>query len=418
MTPDDLNGSGPGDAAEIAAALAVVDDALASERVTAHEPLERELQELALALRADSPAARPEFASELARSVERGFERPAGAARPAGWRERLRLPRPSLAVAGAAASLVLALAIGLSLFAIRPGDPAEPPMTLDAPAGQAEEGLPAPSGGGLPGQTADGPRGQKTGGAEGQSGTDGDAGVASPPITVPPPPSDGGEALGERDRRVVRSAMMTLAAPADDLDEIAGEVADVAARHRGFVLRSSVTSGDAGTGGGSFELRVPVTDLDATLAELGDIADVRSQTQTEDDVTAPFTSIEDRLEAATAQREGLLRRLERAGTDAEEEAIRRRLGRATRRADAIRAELRTIERRTAFASVSVSLVEGEEDADSTTGAALDDALDSLLGAFNLAVRVLGFLVPIAIVAGLAWLSARALRQRRRESALG
>ena len=182
--------------------------------------------------------------------------------------------------------------------------------------------------------------------------------------------------------------------------------------------RSSVTSGERGVGAGSFELRVPVAELDATLAELGDLADVRSQTRSEDDVTAPFTSIEDRLEAVTAQREGLLRRLEEAQSDAEEQVLRRRLSRTTRRVDALRAELRTIERRTAFAAVSVSLTEAEKDEGSGTGAAIDDARDSLAGALGLAVRVLGVLLPIAIVAGLVWAAARALRRRQRESALG
>ncbi len=397
------NGNGP------ASALAAIDDALANDRVTAHDPGERELQELALAVRAEAPAPRREFAADLSRAVAEGFPdvRDGRLAR-AGDGLRARLPRisarrPRLPAIAAAASVALAAVVGVSIYTS--GDMEDrSATTLDAPSG-AE---PLSSGAG---DDAAAPSSRKLEGDE--AGTPGGA-----PIVVPPPPIDGGEALGERDRRVQRSASMTLAAPVDELDEVAAGVADVAERHRGFVLRSSVTSGESGVGAGSFELRVPVAELDTTLAELGDLAEVRSQTRSQDDVTAPFTSIEDRLKAATAQREGLLRRLEGASSSGAEESLRQRIGRVTRRAASLRAELRTIERRTAFAAVSVSLTEADDDDVGGTGAAIDDARDSLVGAFGLAVRVLGVLLPIALVAGLAWAASRTLRRRRREAALG
>ncbi|MBA2566833.1 MAG: hypothetical protein H0V08_03445, partial [Thermoleophilaceae bacterium] len=45
--------------------LVSIEEALAADRVTAAEPEERELQELALALRAESPAAADEFARRM-----------------------------------------------------------------------------------------------------------------------------------------------------------------------------------------------------------------------------------------------------------------------------------------------------------------------------------------------------------------
>lgn len=394
-----------GNAGGQGSALAAIDDALAGDRVTAREPAERELQELALAIRAEAPTPRPEFAAELERTVADGFPR-RGDGRAARLADRLRLSRPRLGAIAAAASVAVAVVAGVSIYTGGATDQRSA-TTLEAPSGQEPASPDA-------GDEALGTSSRKLGGDEMTA-----PGEAQ--VIVPPPPAGGGEALGERDRRVQRSASMTLAAPVDELDDVAAGVADVAERHRGFVLRSSVTSGDgdeSGVGSGSFELRVPVAELDPTLAELGDLAEVSSQTRTQEDVTAPFTSIEDRLRAATAQREGLLRRLEGAASDAEEQSLRRRIGSVTRRVSSLRAELRTIERRTAFAAVSVSLTEVEEDDAGGTGAAIDDARDSLVGALGLAVRVLGVLLPIALVAGLGWMAARALRRRRRESALG
>lgn len=400
--------------------LATVDDALAAGQVTVDDDAERELQELALTLAADSPPARPGFAADLSRRVDEGFPREdpgrlrrAASRLPAVPAPRLaRLSRPSLPVIGVAASALLALVVGISLLGSG-DDPAgvgdgssDTPMTLQAP----EESDPGAQGE-IGGESARPLAGKSDGAADSAGG--------APSVIVPPePPRGGGEALGERERRVQRAAAMTLGAPQEDLAELAAGIPDVVERRRGFVLRSSVTTGDEGVGGGTFDLRVPVTELDATLANLADLGQVQSQTQTEDDVTGAFVSTRDRLRAARADRRGLLRRLQRADSEIERRGIQRRLELAARRVNRVRGELQGLERRTGFAAVSVSLVEGDGGADGGTSDALDDALDSLLGAFNLALRVLGVVLPLAIVAALAWVCARTLRRRRRESALG
>ena len=65
--------------------LALIDAALAEDRVTSADPAERELQELALALRADSPEPRPAFADELGERVREGFPRTGPAQGVRGW---------------------------------------------------------------------------------------------------------------------------------------------------------------------------------------------------------------------------------------------------------------------------------------------------------------------------------------------
>src|SRR3954454_21071878 len=78
-----------------------IEAALAQGRASATDPRERELQELALALRADSAEPRPAFAAELDRRVAAGFPKP---------RRRFSLPSfwiPALA----AAAVLIALAV-------------------------------------------------------------------------------------------------------------------------------------------------------------------------------------------------------------------------------------------------------------------------------------------------------------------
>src|SRR3954471_15252940 len=86
--------------------LARIEAALADGRASADDPRERELQELALALRADSPEATPAFAAELDRRVAAGF--------PKSKRGRLALPSFWIPALAAASLLIVAVVVGVS----------------------------------------------------------------------------------------------------------------------------------------------------------------------------------------------------------------------------------------------------------------------------------------------------------------
>jgi hypothetical protein len=258
---------------------------------------------------------------------------------------------------------------------------------------------------------------QRQAAPEGRSGaaeSDSAAGVVAPP--------DAAFAPGERSRRVERSAALVLAAAHDDLDRVAEGVADVADRQGGFVLRSSLSTGDGG-GNGEFELRIPARNLRPALRDLAKLADVRSRTQSGQDVTRQFVSVTDRLQVARAERRSLLRRLESAEGDAQTEALRRRLDLNAGQIRGLRGQVRDLRARTDYASVSVTLAaKGGEGSGSGAGGdglggALDDALGSLSASVEILVRVLGVAIPVGVLALLAWLGARAAGRRRREAAL-
>jgi len=335
--------------------------------------LEREIADL-MAGEIEEP--RPEFAAELGQRVRDGFPR----------RRRVpRLPRLTgrrLAVAGGLASALVAVAITVSV--VREN-------------GRVVEAVDF-----------------------GQESRDAAPGVAAP---EPVPPSDGGGFTPGREQRIERSASLTLAAPADELDAVADRIVAVADRHRGFVLRSSVTSGDE-SAGGNFELRIPVGDLRPALRELSALGDVRSRSQSGQDVTRQFADARERLDAARAERKSLLRRLERADSDSEAAALRQRLGLVAGEIRAVRAGLRDLRLRTDYVAVSVAL-ERSDDGDggsgggafAGTGDAFRDSLDTLAAVLNTGVRALGLLLPVGLLTGGALLGARALRRRRREAVL-
>ena len=380
----------PDDTATIARELHAVDAALDSGAVAHDDSGARELQELALALRADSPVPDASFARELERRVELGFPRNAGA-RPS----RFRLPRVNLVpVAGVVAPLLLIVVI---VFA----------------AG-GEDGDEASTGGGSV-QTQPAPESSAKDSAGGGGGADQGA-LAAPALEAPRfEPS-------QRQRRIERSIAMTLTAPDDEIPSLADGVNRVAARNGGFVLSSELDAGDTGASA-SYELRIPTGRLQNALRGLAALGTVSSQSQSGQDVTRDFVTAADRLEAARAERRSLLRRLEAADTDAQAEAIRARLDLVAGEINGLRSQLRDLRLRTDYAIVSVDLIgeAGDEGSGGGAGGSFDDAVgdagDLLVGFAGVLIRVLAIALPLGLMAALGWMVTVGLRRRRREQAL-
>jgi hypothetical protein len=204
------------------------------------------------------------------------------------------------------------------------------------------------------------------------------------------------------------------------MQRVADQVTAVTNRHGGFVLTSSVSTGEDSSGG-DFNLRIPVTEIRPALRDLAALADVRSQSQTGRDVTPEYVTARDRLRSARAERKSLLRRLETAATDTEAEAIRRRLDVVAGEINALRGRLHGLRLRTDYAVVTVSLQAKDGDQGGASSGSFDDAMhdagDILIGTAGILVRVLAVALPLGLIALLGWAVTRVLQRRRRESAL-
>jgi len=332
---------------------------------------------IATALKADTPEPDPAFEAELRKLVRDGFPR----------RRRLPAFKLSRPLVAAAASIALAVAVAVPLI----------------------------SGGGDEQRTSDSAGGGEhlTRKAAPEAGA-----IAEQPV----PPTE--DFAPGRQRRIERSASLTLAAPEDELDKVADGIATVSERYKGFVLRSSLSTGEDGDGSGDFQLRIPEKGLQPALADLAKLGEVRSRSQSGQDITPEFVSAGDRLEAARVERRSLLRRLEAAKSDTEAEAIRRRLDLNAGEVRGLRGQVRQLRTRTDYATVSVTLRQDGDGGGSGPatdgdglGRALDDALGSLEDSVEILVRALGVVIPLGLVAATLALGARGFRRRRREAAL-
>jgi hypothetical protein len=384
--------------------LVAIDDALETGVADHHDPLTRELQELALAIRADAPEADPDFERRLRGRVERGFQSSASSSRRPLW---ARITTPALATGLVVLPLVL-----IAVLAGGSGQSGEE----DSAGGGGGGAVVAESGGGNAAPAGEAPKRALAGTPSAQRAAD-QAGGGSAGVVLPP---DGGFAPGQRNRKIERSVGLELEMPVDEMARVAEQVTTVTNRHGGFVLSSSVSTG-GDSAGGDFELRIPSTRLRPALRDLAALADVRTQTQTGRDVTREHVTAKDRLQAARAERRSLLRRLELATTDEEAEAIRRRLDLVAGEINGLRSQLRDLRLRTDYAVVTVSLLPKDGDQGGGAGGSFDDALgdagDLLVGVAGLIVRALAVALPLGLIALAAWLAGRLVRRRQRESAL-
>ncbi len=201
-------------------------------------------------------------------------------------------------------------------------------------------------------------------------------------MTVPPsvPVPGPGTAPGARNRQVERSAELTLGTEPEQVQDVAAKTIDVVGRYRGIVLSSSTRDGAEGTAGANFELLIPSARLSPALADLSELAEVRSRNESTLDITAPFISARERLRDARAEAEGLLRQLAEADTVAERNSVKGQLEIVRGRIAAFRSQVQRLERRADFSRVSLQIVSGEasvfpgpSDDEWTVGDALNDA---------------------------------------------
>lgn len=378
--------------------------------------IDREFEDLATLLREDRPEVDPFFARELDAKVAAGFPREPR------WR-RLFSANPML-VPGVAASMLLALVVGLATLSNTGGDDSESgtvAMTESAGGGGSEPAA-------APQVTEDEAAQQYArearrakGGAEPAADTAGAAGLA--PGSIAPSPGGGSpRSDGTRARKVEQSAALVLAAKPGGVQRVHDEVIAVTDRHRGFVMSSSVDVLDGG-GGARLELRVPSDRLKTALADLSRIADVRERREAAQDITREFVSARSRLAEARADRSGLLRRLARAATEAEREAIKSQLREANARITAAKTDLARVNNRASYSNVSVTVlgdpVAGQEEEDGawTPGDAFDDAVRVLEVAAGVLLIALAVGLPLALIGALALVLARLTQRRRRERLL-
>jgi hypothetical protein len=233
---------------------------------------------------------------------------------------------------------------------------------------------------------------------------------------APSPPVAPGSVLPSL-RRVIRTAQVTL--EVENVDQAASHLTRLAEEAGGFVA-GSTSRQVGGTPQGSLVLRIPAgrfADLLAQLEGLGRVLERRVGGQ---DVTEEYVDLRARLRNQERYELRLLAFADRATNVSDLLAIEQELARVRGEIEQLTARLQYLERQVDLATIEVAFREAAKslplwnftDSSAKIRAAVLVTIRQLLRAVEALVIALSALLPVALLAGAAWLIIRRVRSVR------
>jgi Domain of unknown function (DUF4349) len=328
-------------------------------------------------------------------------------------RERLRKPptrrsnRWKSWLGAAASLLVLAFAIG-ALAQLGGGGTTARPASGSFAAVGALPPAPQPTAPGLAPGLAHGDQGAVTG----RYGVDKGAGSSSGRGT-----SQG--QTGADLTKIVRDGTIAIAVPDGSFDSKRAKIVAIANAHGGFVL----TSQTQGSSTGTFTIRVPASRFDTAMAQVSELGTVESSSVTGKDVTNQYIDYKAHLKNLMGRRTVLRGLLLQTTTIGESLAVENQLEDVQLQIDQIQGELRYLKNQVEEATLTIDLREESAPAGEaeTNGAihnpslsrAWDRAVQGFFGIIATTIVGLGYLLPVAVVAGVIYGLVTLVRRRGR-----
>jgi hypothetical protein len=393
---------------DVAAALDAIDSTLAGEPV---DPRYAELAELALLLADDRPDVDPVFAQNLDERVSARFAvaapEAAGPSRRSGWSGWL---------AGGAAVTLAAAVVALVVFI--PSIDNHAVSSSSASSSAASGAAASSSSGHGPGRELSAPN-PSTSGSAASTASSSQGAVGTAASSTPQPQSNG--------RKTIQSAQLNLSTAPSRVDDVAQEAFNVVGQENGIVNRSSVTQSGGADGSAFMQLSVPSSVLGQTMTKLSQLtyARVSSRTDNSQDVNNQYVQSKRRLADAQALRTSLLKQLANAFTTEQVDSLKAQIRDAERSISSDESAVARLNHRIAFSNISLTIQAGTQppvtpthhSGGFTLRRAAHDAGRVLVVAAGVLLIVLAVLLPIGVLAALAWWVGGMVTHRRRERAL-
>ena len=216
--------------------------------------------------------------------------------------------------------------------------------------------------------------------------------------------------------KIVRNGSIALTIPDGSFNDRFARVIAIARMGGGFVLSSQTQ----GASSGSLTLRVPSAAFDQTLVRLRALGVPTSSTVTGKDVTAQYVDYQAHLKILESRRTVLLQLMSRATTIGETITVENELNDVQLQIDQIEGQLRFLDDQVAQATIDVQLLEQHARSavvapgdiqNPSLGRALQRAVQGFLAVLATVVVGLGYLVPVAVLAGIVLLIVMLVRRR-------
>ncbi|MGI8808606.1 MAG: DUF4349 domain-containing protein [Acidimicrobiales bacterium] len=231
------------------------------------------------------------------------------------------------------------------------------------------------------------------------------------------PPDGGPTAVVPGSPRVVRTADLRVNVGKDGFVAAFDRVASVAAANGGFVSSSSTSTNDDARSG-ELTVRVPADRFDSVRQSLSGLGEVEQQAIRGEDVSGQLVDYDARLKSLQAQEEALRVLVGQAKAVGDVMQVQSSLFNVRQQIEQLKAQRANLEQATTLATIHLSLFEPGagpavrpvEDTRSLARS-FEQAVDGMLAVVGGMIVVVGYLVPIAVLALLGWAGSRILRRR-------
>lgn len=244
-----------------------------------------------------------------------------------------------------------------------------------------------------------------------------DSSATSPPAASASPAPGQADPIGQDLSKIVRDGQISLELPDGDFGETFAKVVNIAEQSGGMVLSSS-TQGD---GAGGLTLRIPASEFDRAFLAISELGRPLSSSTKGQDVTAQFIDLNAHLKILKTKRDFYFNLFENATTVSQSIQLEGRLEDVQLEIDKIQGQLRFINDQVALSTLKVSLREKNapkaEDPEDilkpSLGLAWERSVQGTLRVLATVLVGLGYLLPIAIIAGIVLGVVMLVRRRDR-----
>lgn len=206
--------------------------------------------------------------------------------------------------------------------------------------------------------------------------------------------------------KIVRDGTIALSVPDGSFSAKQARVVAIAHANGGFVLSSQTEGSTTGT----LTIRVPAAHFDDAIGQVGALGTVESSSVTGKDVTNEFVDYRAHLQNLAGRRTVLRSLLARTTTIGESLTVENELQDVQLQIDQIQGQLRFLNDQVAESTLTVDLREQSAPAGETRtnggiqnpslSRALDRAIQGFFGILATIIVGLGYLLPLAVIAGL------------------
>jgi hypothetical protein len=212
--------------------------------------------------------------------------------------------------------------------------------------------------------------------------------------------------------KIVRTANLSIVVPVGSFSKVFANASSVPDQFGGFVETSNT-----GARSGSITMRIPSDRLGEALDQIRALGRVEAQTIAGKDVTANYIDLAARLRIAKARRLVLLRLMNKANSIEQTIRVQNALDDTQLQIEDLQGGINVLEDRTSFATVRLELREqGVQMATHVEKPSIPGAWQrSIAGFIGVIVAVivgLGYVIPVGLLLGLAWLVVARVRRRR------